>query len=76
MTQYHDHYFDAADANVFLPLLATQPNIIGPMWGQADVGADPARVYIAVRSTTQLVTPEGAVMTPLETGIALLGVWA
>lgn len=76
MTTYYDHYFDAADANAFLPLLASQPDIIGPAFGNAGAGADPARVYIAVRTTAPLPVPEGAAVTPLELGRAQLGVWA
>lgn len=76
MTDYHDHYFDAPDANIFLPLLASAPNIIGPVFGVAKAGSDPQRVYIAVRSAAPLSPPAGAVVTPTEIGIALLGVWA
>ena len=76
MTTYYDHYFDAADANAFLPLLASQPNIIGPVFGQEAVGANPARVYIAVRSTVPLPLPDGAAVTNAALGMAQLGVWA
>lgn len=76
MSEYHDHYFDTDDANAFLPLLASERNIIGPMRGDAELGSDPQRVYIAVRSLSVLPVPEGAVATESETGIALLGVWA
>lgn len=73
---YHDHYFDSDDANAFLPLLASEPNIIGPRFGNGEAGSDAARVYIGVRASSPLTVPEGAQVTPTEVGIALLGVWA
>ncbi len=77
MTDYHDHYFDADDANTFLPLLAEQPNIIGPRFGTLEVaGTNPARVYIAVRGSQPIETPIGAEVTPPEIATSLLGVWA
>lgn len=76
MTTYHDHYFDAADVNIFLPLLASEPNIIGPQFGVEELGSDPARSYIAVRSTTLLDPPAGATVTDNAVALALLGVWA
>lgn len=76
MTTYIDSYFDSDDANAFLSLLASEPNIIGPLPGVAELGSDPARLYLAVRSTAPLETPAGCAVTPPETGIALLGVWA
>lgn len=36
-TSYLDSYWEAADMAAFLPLLATQPNIIGPVMGQPEV---------------------------------------
>lgn len=62
--------------NAFLPLLASQANLIGPMAGVAELGSDPQRTYIAVRAFAPLTPPEGAVATDTQTGIALLGVWA
>lgn len=77
MTQaYYDHYFDAAEATAFLPLLASEPNIIGPCWGRDDLGSNPQRLYIAVRSAQVLDVPEGAEATDIALAQALLGVWA
>lgn len=77
MTTYHDGDFDSGDVSAFLPLLAHEPNIIGPVSGREDVpGSDPARYYIRVRSTAPLPLPEGATVTDPQVATALLGVWA
>lgn len=77
MSQYYDHFFDAEDANAFLPLLAAEPNIIGPRFGTPEIaGTHEARVYIAVRSTQPIETPLGAQVTPPDIATSLLGVWA
>lgn len=33
MSDYFDHYFDAAEAGVFMAVLATEANILGPRSG-------------------------------------------
>ena len=34
-TAYLEYYWDSADVSHFLPVLATQPNVIGPLRGRA-----------------------------------------
>jgi hypothetical protein len=77
MTSYFDHAFDSDDVNAFLPILASEPNVIGPLPGSSEVpGADPARFYLKVRALAPVATPVGAVMTDPAVADALLGVWA
>ena len=73
---YTDYAFDAPDAASFLPFMATEPNIIGPMLGRAEVGADPTRFYIKIRTPNLLTAPESASVTDTALATALLGVWA
>lgn len=96
MSDYFDHYFDAAEAGVFMVLLATEANILGPRSGipafipaegalddisgepllPQPARGDPARLYIAVRSASEIPVPEGAVATAPTLAQAILGVWA
>lgn len=77
MTTYYDAAFDAPDVSLFLPLLAHEANIIGPLGGSADVpGTDPARAYIAVRALAPVAVPVGAQLTDPAMARQLLGVWA
>jgi|GEM_PF-1167448 len=77
MTHYYDAAFDAPDVSLFLPLLASEANIIGPRSGSADVaGSDPARCYIAVRALAPVDVPAGAQITDPALATQLLGVWA
>lgn len=77
-TDYTDYYWDSADASAFLSVLAVEPNIIGPVAGEATVapGTDPARWYLAVRAGHTLATPDGCAETPPAVAQSLLGVWA
>ncbi len=75
---YTDYYWDSADASAFLDVLATEPNIIGPLAGNETVapGTDPARWYLAVRTDNALTVPAGCAETPPVLAQSLLGVWA
>lgn len=76
-TSYLDSYWEAADMAAFLPLLATQPNIIGPVMGLPEVaGSNPSHAYIAVRSDAPIEAPVGCVAADPSVAIQLLGVWA
>lgn len=70
MTTYYDYYWHSADVNAFLPLLADEPNIIGPRQG------DDNQWYIAVRTATPRATPDNCTLTDTAVAQALLGVWA
>jgi hypothetical protein len=77
MTTWIDHYWDTADAALFLGVLAEQPNVIGPFAGSAAVpGTDENRWYLSVRATGVLPVPEGCAVTDTAVAQSLLGVWA
>ena len=77
MNSYYDYAFDSADVSDFLPLLASEANLIGPLPGSPEVpGSDPARLYLKVRASAPLQAPEGLAVTDALVADALLGVWA
>ncbi len=76
-TDYYDYAFDSDDVNAFLPLLASEPNLIGPRPGHPDMaGSDPARFYLRVRATAPLEAPANVAVTDPAIAEAVLGVWA
>lgn len=68
---YTDFYWQSEVVEVFWPVIAHEPNIIGPVY---DSIAN--RYVIAVRSDTPLDCPSGATLLPLAEAQSLLGVWA
>lgn len=70
MTFYHDYYWHSADVNAFLPVLAEEPNLIGPRKGED------GQWYLAVRAVGERLPPEGCAVTAPVTAQTVLGVWA
>lgn len=67
MSDYSDHYFDAADAGVFMAVLATEANILGPRPGiAAFVPAEGA-----VDENGNLLVPQPAIGDPVRLYVAV-----
>lgn len=60
----------------FTPAEGALDDISGEPLVSQPARGDPARLYIAVRSASEIPVPEGAVATEPALAQAILGVWA